>query len=94
MDRTPNFFMESVGSISSGKPGGPWRAALDDVDYFVYMFIKQKKCFWFNSKELAEFLDGYCANLKPVSIQNKTWTTLGYLVPRSAVKHLVVKESS
>ena len=92
MNDTGNFFMEAVGSTGNGKLGGPWRAAKDNVEFFVYLYIKQKKFFWFRSKELAKFLDDYCKNLNPLSIDNGTWVTLGYLVPRKDVQHLVVME--
>jgi hypothetical protein len=91
MDRTPNFFMENVSDIDSGKIGGPWRAAQDNVDFFVYMFIQQKKCFWFRSKPLVQFLDEYCKDLYLVKIPNKGWTATGYKVPRYAVEHLYLK---
>ncbi len=93
MDRTPNFFMEYVGSTENGKPGGPWRAARDNVDFFVYMFLVQRRCFWFRSKELSAFLDVYCKHKRLVEIPNRTWVTTGYLVPRKDVEHLVVMKS-
>ena len=90
MDKTPNFFMERYSDVERSTNGGPWRAAHDHVDYFVYMYSQQRKCFWFNPKKLVEFLDGYVKDKRPVSIPNKTWTTVGYLVPRTAVSNLVL----
>ncbi len=91
MDKTPNFFMEKIGNIDYNKVGGPWRAAKDDVDFFVYMFWPQKRCFWFRSKQLVEFLDEYCKDLYQVKIPNKGWTTSGFKVPRNACEHLFLK---
>jgi len=90
MKNTPNFFMEKYSSVESKKLGGPWRAANDSVSYFVYMYVKDKKCFWFDSKELTEYLDVYIKEQKPriMEIENTSWTTLGYLIPRKAVEHL------
>lgn len=89
MASTKNYFMERYSDTERGTPGGPWRAAKDDVTYFVYMYLPEKSCFWFNSKELVHHLDIYCAGRRLVEIPNKTWVTTGYLVPRIAVEGLV-----
>jgi len=93
MKRTPNFFMERYSDTERGTLGGPWRAARDNVDFFVYMYSVERQCFWFNSKELVSFLDEYCKSKRLVEIPNKSWVTTGYLVPRSAVEHLVKVKS-
>ena len=93
MGKTKNFFMERYSDTDRGTPGGPWRAAKDNVTCFVYMFLPEKMCFWFKSKELIQFLDEYCKNKRLVEIPNKTWITTGYLVPRDAVKHLCVMQT-
>jgi len=93
MKSTPNFFMERYSDTERGTFGGPWRAARDDVSYFVYMYLPQQTCFWFDSKELVKFLDEYCKGKRLVEIPNKTWMTTGYLVPRVAVEHLVKVKS-
>lgn len=90
MLKTPNFFMERYSDVERATNGGPWRAAHDNVDYFVYMYVQQRKCFWFDSKKLVEFLDVYCKNKSMINIPNKTWTTAGYLVPRTAVSKLIL----
>lgn len=90
MAKTPNFFMERYSDVERGTNGGPWRAAHDNVDYFVYMYLKERKCFWFNPKALVEFLNTYVKGKSIVSIPNKTWTTTGYLVPRTVVNSLVL----
>ena len=89
MSKTENYFMERYSDTERGTTGGPWRAARDDVDYFVYMYLQQKRCFWFDSKQLVKFLDEYCKGKRLVEIPNKSWVTTGYLVPRKAVDHLV-----
>lgn len=90
MAKTPNFFMERYSDVERGTNGGPWRAAYDNVDYFVYMYLKERKCFWFNPKALVAFLDTYVKGKSQVSIPNKTWTTTGYLVPRTVVSKFVL----
>jgi len=93
MAKTPNFFMERYSDVERGTNGGPWRAAYDNVDYFVYMYSKERRCFWFSPKQLVEFLDGYVKSKSTVSIPNRTWTTTGYLVPRSIVSKFVLNAS-
>jgi hypothetical protein len=93
MKSTKNFFMERYSDTDRGTPGGPWRAAKDNVSYFVYMYLPQRTCFWFDSKQLVSFLDEYCKDQRLVEIPNKTWLTTGFLVPRTAVKHLILKTS-
>lgn len=88
MDKTENFFMEYFGNVDKAKIGGPWRAANDKVKWFVYMFIKEKKCFWFDSIELVAFLDKYVTKLKPKTVRNPGYEAMGYAVPRDALKHL------
>ena len=84
MERTANFFMELFGDAQEGKMGGPWRAMQDGLDYFVYYFPKNKTFFWFKPVELCTRLDNLVAKmgLKPKEIKNKTWSTIGYAVPR------------
>jgi hypothetical protein len=82
MSRTPNFFMEYFGNKDSGAIGGPWRALRDKVDYFVYLFLYDRTFFWFDPKTLCPFLDGEINNLRPKEIPNRTWTTVGFAVPR------------
>ena len=93
MEDTPNFFMEHISDVKSmdspkTKMGGPWRALEDGVDYFVYMFSKQKKCFWFRPKDLVKFLDEHIKTLGYKVIRNKGWTSRGYAVAREKVSHL------
>ena len=54
MEDTENFFMETE---SHGKPGGPWRALGDGIDFFVYYYIKNNSFFWFHPKSLCKKLD-------------------------------------
>jgi hypothetical protein len=88
MDATPNFFMEYYGNVDKAAIGGPWRAAKDGVTWFVYMFIQQKKCFWFRSETLVKFLNEHIKTLKPKSVKNRGYEALGYAVSREACAHL------
>ena len=88
MNKTENFFFEFVGNDTKMNPGGPWRAAQDNIKWFVYLFIHDKKFFWFDSKKLCAFLDKKIVGMKPKSIKNKGYNTLGYTILREDVKHL------
>jgi hypothetical protein len=87
IEDTQNFFMERYSSIESKKLGGPWRAHQDNVDFFVYLYEKGQHCYWFDTKRLIPQLDDYIKQHKPrqVEINNTSWTTLGYLIPRKAL---------
>jgi hypothetical protein len=92
MDKTPNFFMERLGNTESKKNGGPWRALDDKVDYFVYLYIKDMVAFWFKTRRLVNLLNKHEMELKHREIKNRTWTTLGYIVPRSLCKPVLIRE--
>lgn len=91
MSKTKNFFMEKYGNIKTKKLGGPWRTANDRVDFFVYLFIKEKTFFWFDPTKLVEFLEDYILDIPPSYIDNKTWAAEGYKVSRKDVEHLLIK---
>ncbi len=91
MQKTDNYFMERYGSIEDKKIGGPWRAKEDGVDYFVYLYLANKIFFWFDSAQLVTFLDEYTKTMRGKTIANRTYSTLGFCVPRDALQHLVVR---
>lgn len=93
MGQTGNFFMELFGNASEGKMGGPWRAMQDGVDFFVYYFPKNRTFFWFRTVELCSRLDALVAQmgLKPKEIKNRTWSTLGYTIPREMLVDIEYK---
>lgn len=91
MEDTPNLFMEHIADIKTGKMGGPWRALGDEVDYFVYMYLNEKVCYWFEPKPLVEFLEEYIKTVGYKTIRNKAWTSRGYTVPREKIEHLRLK---
>jgi len=91
MEATKNFFMETS---SHGKLGGAYRAKQDNVDYFVYYFIKNKTFFWFNTIKLCEKLDELIASkkFKIKIIRNNGWTAEGYAIPRSELECVLMKK--
>jgi len=93
MEKTANFFMETVSNSESGKLGGPFRARQDGVKFFVYYYLNNKQFFWFDTIKLCEKLEQLIAEkkYKIKSIKNKTWLTLGYAVPRADLESVLLK---
>lgn len=94
MEKTPNFFMEYIGNMKKGNLGGPWRAAKDNIDWFVYLFLYDQKFFWFNTKELVGFLDEHIKTLKVKTVRNPGYDSTGFAVNRDEVAHLMKKPPS
>lgn len=92
MEDTPNFFMESISNSSKGTIGGPWRAKKDGVDFFVYLFLKNKTFFWFDTLALCDKLDQLSPQLKKRTIFNSGYDTIGYLVNRESLRDLILSE--
>ncbi len=91
MQKTENYFMERYGSIEDKKEGGPWRAANDKVDYFVYFYLANKTFFWFESEPLVKFLNVHTPTLKCKTVANRGYTTMGFPVKRVSLDHLVIR---
>jgi hypothetical protein len=94
MEATPNFFFERYGNDKTLKPGGPWRAVEDGIDYFVYFFLQDKTFFWLDPVKLTRFLDKYTQDLKPKTVQNKGYSSIGYCVPREVCEELFLRVDS
>lgn len=96
MEDTENFFMELYSDYKSGSLGGPWRAANDNVRFFVYYFRRNKTFFWFESKPLITELDKLLLakryHLK--NIKNKGWTAQGYCIPRELLKPVLHRQDT
>ena len=92
MNDTENFFMEKISDINSGKLGGIFRAKQDNIDFFVYYFLKNKKFFWFHVPQVYDRVQEIIDTKKPhlKTIKNKRWTTHGYALPRVLFQDLVL----
>lgn len=91
MDKTSNFFMERYSDVNKKdtKPGGPWRAAADGVDIFLYYFVRDNTWFQFcDLPKLVERLNTLHAGSGLVYIRNRGWTTGGYKCAREDVMDL------
>lgn len=93
LTETENFFIETVSDEENNSPGGPYRAARDSVDYFVYYFSKNKIFFWFEPISLCRLVDKIIAKgkEKPKKINNKSWITVGYAIKRDSLKEICLK---
>lgn len=83
--QTPNFFMERYGNLEKLSPGGVWKSANKNIKWYVVYFIYDKTFFWFRAKLLKAFLDKFIKGEKPKYIDNKTYKTVGYIIPREKV---------
>jgi len=91
LDETKNFFFEKFSDIKTKKLGGPWRAKRDMVNYFVYLYIKDKTFYWFNPVLLCSILDKITKKMHTKYIKNIAWTTSGYAVPRESCMNVCFK---
>jgi hypothetical protein len=92
MSDTPNFFFERFSDINTKKLGGPWRAKKDEVDYFVYLYVKDKMFYWFNPILLCAELDKITKKMQTKHIRNIAWTTSGFAVPRELCLHVCLRQ--
>ena len=87
-EQTPNLALEW--ESSPGKPGAIRRACDDLIDYIIYLYADDKY-FVYRPEELLLFMVENEDLYRMVKVQNSTYTTLVLLVPRDAVKHLLVE---
>jgi len=91
MYKTENFFMEKWSNDIDFKLGGPYRTEEYKTDIYLYQFIKNKIIFWFDDvSKLVNTIDEHVKkhNLRPISVKNRGYNTLGYKIPRTAVMDL------
>lgn len=89
MADTSNFFIERWSSQEAQTPGSVWQAIGKGCTTFVYLFIKDQVYFRFDDlPALARELDSLILGLKPFPVRNRGWTTVGFRVARTDLKHL------
>lgn len=88
MYNTPNFFIEMWSDVDKLKPGGPNQALLHGSDIWVYLFINNNTYFIFDTQKLVDYIKENSHKYTVVTVNNRSWTTTGYKVPREDVAHL------
>lgn len=90
MDSTPNFFIELYSDVDRAKPGGPVQALSHGSTRWAYLYIQDKTMFVFDTQELIERIEVLLKTglYKKRSIPNRSWTTVGVLIPRAAIQDL------
>ena len=89
--KTGNFFMEQFSDKARQSPGGPWQAKGKGSVVFCYHFIKTGELYVFNTSKLVEHLDLHVSEYRNIDVRNRTWITLGLLVPISSLESLFKK---
>jgi hypothetical protein len=94
MKETPNFFMEEISDVKTGKLGGPFRAFKDGVTYFVYYFIQDRMFFWFNVAELHAHIQHLMntRRFNPKFIKNRGWESKGYAMNRDLFNPVLIHQ--
>ncbi len=87
---TNNFFIERYSDYDKLKDGSVWQS--EHCDFFVYYFIHEKIFFWFDTKTLKTFLDGYIKDKSYIIIKNRAWNALGYKIPRNICDKFVIRK--
>ncbi len=87
-----NFFMERWSDFDRKKPGGPWQALEHGAPRFFYWFPKARIGYIFHTSELVELLEHLEHTFEPKLIQNTSWLTVGYKVPRGLLKTIYIKK--
>ena len=93
-EKTPNFFIELIGSTKTGKLGGAHLALKNDVDYFVYHYTTDKTFYWFRPKDLVEFIDKFGYKFVKKEIKNIGWSSIGLLIPRKELNKILIKKDT
>lgn len=92
MAKTKNFFLEVWSDVDKGKPGGPWQALQHGAELFCYFYSNNLTMYIFDTQALVYYLDGLPKDYyQSVKVPNRTWTTVGYKVPREDLKHLYLE---
>lgn len=93
--KTENFFIERYSRHHDKSPGGPWQAHKNDCKYYVYMFVKTKECFIFDTNQLVIVLDDIInrSKITPIFIPNKGYVTSGYKIKRESLAGLFTKRT-
>jgi hypothetical protein len=82
-----NLFIEDFSNIGSQRVGGPWQALGYGADLFVIWFPLEHcdNLFVFKTQELIDWMEIFKHSFRKVHVENKTFTTSGYLVDKEHI---------
>jgi hypothetical protein len=87
-----NLFIERYGNISTKADGSIWKCSKLDIDWFVYYFIKERLFLWFEPNKLMNFIDKNLFMFENRTIRNKTYSALGYIIPKEKIQKFIIRE--
>ncbi len=92
-DKTANFFIERYSDVERGKEGGPWQTLNNGSTYWVYLFPANNCYYKFKTTELVTELNRLLSvnTFRSVTIPNKGWDTVGFLIPRKLLEGIAEK---
>lgn len=93
MDSTPNMFIERYSDNIKRNPGGPFQSKVNGCKYFTYFYVQNLTLFTFLTQSLIDRIEQLAPQLRVMFIQNKSWVTEGYLVPRTLIEDLAKIET-
>ena len=91
-NKTSNLFVERWSDFDAKKPGGAHQAQEHGAAYFFYWFPLNRIGYMFSVQDLVDFMDNFEFKYSPVLIENRSWTTVGYKVPREDLKAIYTKK--
>lgn len=89
--KSENYFMEYFSDKDKKTLGGPFRAAQDNIYWFVYLFLQEETFYWFKTEELVLFMREFMKDANPIPVRNPKFISLGYKVPRDMLKRVCFK---
>ena len=66
----------------------------NNVDFFVYHYTSDKTFYWFDPKALVKYIDENGHEFKKREIMNRGWSSMGLLIPRDKIAHLLIKKDT
>lgn len=81
---TGNIFFEIISSIETLSIGCMFKT---DAHFLCYYFIKTKELYIFNVKEYIKFIMENIDRFKLKKVKNKTYTSLGCLIPKTFIEN-------
>lgn len=93
-NRIPNEFHERYSNVETRSQGGPWQALDNDCPIFLYFYTcgDVRLASIYRTEKLIQRLEELMASgkYKSFRVPNKTYFTLGYPIPRTALADLHV----